>query len=187
MQWNDHSRQAGNHALFSPSNYHWLDNAEEYLYAKIDSIKAKERGTRLHDLAEKLIKEGVRLADEPKTLNMYVNDAIGFHMDTEIVLYYSKWFYGKADAISFRQRTLRIHDLKTGESGDMKQLLIYAALFCLEYDTNPKDIQIILRIYKENSVEELFATLADIQPIIDQITSWTRILQEEEVNDYRTD
>ena len=48
---------------------------------------------------------------------------------------------------------LRIHDLKTGKSGHMEQLYVYAALFCLEYDVKPGDITIECRLYIEDTVE----------------------------------
>ena len=74
-------------------------------------------------------------------------------MKTEQVLYYSDNAFGTADAISFKNNFLRIHDLKTGITpSSMKQLEIYAALFCLEYSKNPNDIQIELRIYQNDEV-----------------------------------
>ena len=74
---------------------------------------------------------------------MYVNDAIGFRMRPEQPLFYSENCFGTADAISFdeKKKYLRIHDLKTGV-GKVKldQLLIYASLFCLEYNFKPGDM-----------------------------------------------
>ena len=62
---------------------------------------------------------------------MYVNDAIGFKMTPEQILYYSDNCFGTADAILFRNNFLRIHDLKTGKiSGTHGAAFeIYAALF----------------------------------------------------------
>ena len=59
--------------------------------------------------------------------------------------------FGTADAISFneKEKLLRIHDLKTGTTpAHMEQLMIYAALFCLEYHKNPKQFNTELRIYQ---------------------------------------
>ena len=85
------------------------------------------------------------------TFNLYVNDAIAFKMQPEQILYYSENCFGTADAISFRNNMLRIHDLKTGEiPAHMEQLEIYAALFCLEYSVKPENINIELRIYQNN-------------------------------------
>jgi hypothetical protein len=84
---------------------------------------------------------------------MFVNDAIGYKMKPEQGLYYSENCYGTADAISFNRNLLRIHDFKSGVTkADMRQLEIYAALFCLEYDVDPNTIDIELRIYQNNEV-----------------------------------
>ena len=87
---------------------------------------------------------------------MYVNDAIGFRMKPEQVLYFSMNCFGTADSISYDDRTgfLRIHDLKTGETpAHMEQLMIYAALFCLEYNKKPEELSgIELRIYQSDQV-----------------------------------
>jgi hypothetical protein len=96
---------------------------------------------------------GIKLPKSRKTLHLYVNDAIGYRMVTEQKLVYSNICFGTADAISFRKNILRIHDLKTGATPtSMHQLEIYAALFCLEYDFDPKDIKIELRIYQLDEV-----------------------------------
>jgi hypothetical protein len=110
---------------------------------------AVERGTKLHDLARQHIELGIPMPKTKRTLDSFVNDALGFRMTPEQPLVYSYNFFGTADAISFRNKFLRIHDLKTGESPvSMEQLEIYAALYCLEYKTDPFDIQIELRIYQ---------------------------------------
>jgi hypothetical protein len=84
---------------------------------------------------------------------MYVNDAIGYKMACEQILYYSDNAFGTADTISFRKNILRIHDLKTGiTKTSFRQLEVYAAYFCLEYAVNPYDIVIELRIYQNDEV-----------------------------------
>jgi hypothetical protein len=134
MNFNDHSKLKGFHAFLSASSYHWLNYTEEKLITAYTNALAKERGTELHDFAAKAIELRQKLQASKKTLNMYVNDAIGFRMIPEQVLYYSDNCFGTADAISFRKNFLRIHDLKTGATpAKMEQLMIYAALFCLEY------------------------------------------------------
>jgi hypothetical protein len=80
---------------------------------------AARRGTELHDLAHQLIRLGVKLPKTPTTLNLYVNDALGYRMTPEQVLYFSENCFGTADAISFRRNKLRIHDLKTGITSDV--------------------------------------------------------------------
>lgn len=49
------------------------------------------------------------------SVNAFVNDAIGYRMDPEVLLYYSDNAFGTADAISFIDGVLRIFDLKTGK------------------------------------------------------------------------
>jgi len=86
-------------------------------------------------------------------LMTYIKDAIGYRMDPEIDLKYSDDFYGTADAISFKDGTLRIHDLKTGTTpASLRQLEIYAAFCCLEYDIDPTSIFIELRIYQNDEI-----------------------------------
>jgi hypothetical protein len=153
MNFNKHSELHNLHAFLSPSNYHWLNYTDDKLRTVFNNHVATERGTQLHDLAERLISLGVKLPKSKKTLNMYVNDAIGFKMTPEQPLYYSENCFGTADTISFKKNFLRIHDLKTGSiPASMHQLEIYAALFCLEYKMNPNDIGIELRIYQSDQV-----------------------------------
>ena len=112
-----------------------------------------QAGTETHAFAALCINRRQRLERKQLTLNMYVNDAIGYRMRAEQLLFYSENCFGTADAISFDGKKLRIHDLKTGRiPAHMEQLMIYAALFCLEYGINPKDIQIELRIYQSNDI-----------------------------------
>lgn len=179
MNFNKHSSVEGQHAFLGASNYHWVNYDEEKLTRTWYTQMAKARGTQLHDLACKLIKMGVRLPDSKETLNMYVNDAIDFNMTPEQVLYYSPYAFGTADAISFRSNILRIHDLKTGVSRvSMLQPEIYAALFCLEYDVNPNEIYIQLRIYQSDDVMIEEASADDIFHIMDKIVVFDQKLQE---------
>ena len=153
MIFNSRSDLAGQHAFLSPSSYHWINYDDQKLKARFVSAQAAKRGTDLHELAHQAIKLGVKLPKSPKTINMYVNDAIGYKMEVEQLLYYSHNCFGHADAISFRRRTLRIHDLKTGiTKSSQHQLEVYAALFCLEYGVSPYDINIELRIYQNDQV-----------------------------------
>lgn len=108
---------------------------------------------------------------------MYVNDAIGYKMIPEQVLYYSDNCFGTADSIIFRDHLLRIHDLKTGSTpAHMEQLMIYAALFCLEYKYKPADIGMELRIYQNNEITVYEPTVEDILPIMDTIITFDRII-----------
>ena len=177
MQWRDHSRLTGKHALLGASNYHWLNYDIPRLTAAVVNYQAKERGTRLHAFAAECIALKQKLPKSKKTLNAYVNDAIGFRMDTEQVLYYSENCFGTADAISFNDNVLRIHDLKTGAvPAHMEQLYIYAALFCLEYGYHPKDIQMEMRIYQNDEVWIEQPTSEEIDPIIEKIKAFDPII-----------
>lgn len=153
MNFNKHYNLEGRHAFLGASKYNWINYDPEKLDATYLKALATERGTRLHELAAELIELGVKLPKSPKTLNMYVNDAIGYRMTPEQILYYSDNCFGTTDAISFKKNVLRIHDLKTGETKThIEQLEIYAALFCLEYGVSPDEIQIELRIYQNDQV-----------------------------------
>lgn len=139
MNWRDHSRLTGKHALLGASNYHWLNYDADRLTNAVLNYQAKERGTRLHAFAAECIDLKQKLPKNKKTLNTYVNDAIGFRMDTEQVLYYSDNCYGTADAISFNDGFLRIHDLKTGAvPAHMEQLYIMPLCSVWSTDTTRK-------------------------------------------------
>lgn len=153
MNFNKHSEIEGQHAFLSGSKYHWINYSDEKLDASYRKFLAIQRGVRLHSFACDCINLGEKLQKSRKTLNLYVNDAIGFKMTPEQGLVYSRNSFGTADTISFRQNVLRIHDLKTGENqASFHQLEVYAAFFCLEYHIDPHDIKIELRIYQSNEV-----------------------------------
>lgn len=153
MNFNTHSELANKHAFLSPSQHHWVNYTDQKLEARYTSWNASVRGTDLHNLAHEAIRLGVKLSSANKTLSLYVNDAINYKMKCEQVLYYSENCFGSADTISFRKNKLRIHDLKTGITpAHHRQLEIYAALFCLEYQVEPFDIEIELRIYQNGEV-----------------------------------
>jgi hypothetical protein len=61
----------------------------------------------------------------------------------------------------------------------MRQLEIYAALFCLEYDFRPGDIDIELRLYQNDEIvgEGQLVPPEIIVPIMDKIKTNTKILQ----------
>ena len=178
MNFVKHLNLEGLHAPFSASQSAWLRYSDDKAIAVYRKKKAAEMGTRLHAWAKDTIDLGIKQARSNKTLCAYVNDAIGFRMDTEVVLYYSDYFFGTADAISFNKNVLRIHDLKTGDSGHMEQLMVYAALFCLEYRVKPGDIRMELRLYKNDEVEVFNPTAEDILPIMDKIVSLNKIMEE---------
>lgn len=177
MNFNKHYSLEGKHAFMGASKYHWINYDEDKMAETYSKFQATLKGTVLHDFACQCIQLGQKLPKSQKTLNMYVNDAIGFKMQPEQVLYYSDNCYGTADAILFRNNMLRIHDLKTGVTkAHMEQLEIYAALFCLEYRKKPSDIDIELRIYQNNEIVIFNPTAEDIVPIMDKIITFDKLL-----------
>lgn len=179
MNFNKHMKFEGLHAPFSASSSAWLRYTDDKAVEVYRNKKAAEMGTRLHAWAKETIDLGIKQPRSKKTLYSYVNDAIGYRMNTEVVLFYSERFFGTADAISFRNNVLRIHDLKTGKGPvHMEQLEVYAALFCLEYGIRPGDIDIELRLYQNDEVVVFNPTALDIVPIIDKIVHLDTLLIE---------
>lgn len=177
MNFVNHSNLEGLHAFLSPSKYHWINYSEDKVIDAFSKYQASLKGTQLHEFAAQCIRLGQKLPKSQKTLNMYVNDAIGYKMTPEQILYYSPNCFGTADAIAFRNNFLRIHDLKTGENPThMEQLMVYAALFCLEYRVKPVEIQMELRIYQNDEVLVHEPTVADILPIMDKITTFDKLI-----------
>ena len=178
MQFTEHRNLEGLHAPFSPSQSSWLRYDDDKALEVYSNKKASDRGTILHAWAKQTIDLGIKQPRSKNTLSAYVNDAIGFRMSTEVVLFYSERFFGTADAISFRNGVLRIHDLKTGVTKvHMEQLEVYAALFCLEYKVKPGDIEMELRIYQNDEVLVHKPTAEDILPIMDKIVHLNKLLE----------
>ncbi len=204
MIFEQHKELHGKHALLSPSQPFWLRYSEEQLGQKYISSYAQAIGTSLHELAETLIRNNLKLKKSDKltvvshllndgiprniidndvdriypNFTTYVNDAIGYKLIPEQILYYSQYCFGTADAISFRKNFLRIHDLKTGTSpAKMEQLMVYAALFCLEYKIKPGDIETELRLYQNGEIIQHEPTANDILLIMDCIVQNSRILE----------
>lgn len=202
MIFEKHSNLQGKHAFLAPSQPHWLRYNEEQLYQKYTSTFAQNMGTSLHELAATLISNNLKLKKGDKLTVMshllsdgipkdvidmeriysnfmtYVNDAIGFKLIPEQVLYYSDYCFGTADAISFRNNFLRIHDYKSGTiPAKMEQLLVYAALFCLEYKVKPGEIETELRIYQNDEVIFHNPTAEEILPVMDAIIQHSKALE----------
>jgi hypothetical protein len=170
MIFNRHSEIEGKHAFLSPSTYSWLNYDDQRLEARFHSFAGARRGVAIHKLAHEAIKLRIKLARSNKALSTYVNDAIGYQMNCEQSLFYSVNCFGTADTISFRRGKLRIHDLKTGLTKvSIKQLEIYAALFCLEYGVDPFQIDIELRIYQREEIQVFVPPPELILEIMDKI------------------
>lgn len=174
MRFNKHLGLQGEHAFLSPSNYHWINYTPNRLSERWTTAQAAAYGSAQHMYAQEQIIAG-RLSDHVGTLGMYINDAIRYRMTPEQILFYSENCFGTADAIAFRYNTLRVFDLKSGViKGSVHQLEVYAALFCLEYDKDPFDIKIELRIYQADEVIVYDADPEDIMFIMEKIQDFDK-------------
>lgn len=217
MQWHDHSRYKGRHALFSPSQPGFLKLTESEFRSRLITKEKSGIGTEIHewcfiritrrhkisgvkDLSKSIDEfifnkyynqdygtiapEGKRLLkalsyvpqETFNTIKSYVNDAIAFKMDPEIVLLYSDRFFGTADAISVTDGLIRIHDLKTGSTpAHIEQLMAYDAYYCLDYGVDPFKFDHELRIYQNDDIlianpePEGIAGIMDAVKIFDKI------------------
>ena len=92
MNFNRHLKLEGLHAPFSASKSSWLRYDDTKAIEVYRNLKMAQLGTRLHAWAKETIDLGIKQPRTKKTLNAYVNDAIGFKMSTEVVLFYSERF-----------------------------------------------------------------------------------------------
>lgn len=206
MIFNKHSELEGRHAILSPSKHYWMNYDDEALMKYYISSYATDIGTLVHEFAADrityrlpldqeneeakngllvhLLKNGIpfRVIDLDRifyNLVPYVNDAIGYKMESEIKLKYSDLCFGTADAIGVRRNWLRIHDLKTGQSpASMDQLLLYAGLFFLEYkrDYRPQTMKVELRIYQNQEVLVNQPSPDDIRGAMEKIVHENNVL-----------
>lgn len=144
-----------------------IKDIKSYIYNKYYSEKYG-----LSDYGSMLLRCFIYIPyDVISTVRTYINDAVGFKMKTEQVIYYSEYFFGTCDAIKVDKNLIRIHDLKTGSmSADMNQLIVYASLYCLSKDIDPYKIPIELRIYQSDDILILNPTGDEIVPVMDKIT-----------------
>ena len=186
MNFNKHLNLEGQHALLGASKFYWIDDDEDSFLKRMRSSYASTIGTLLHDIARKHIKHSFKLAKGDKrsvllelidkgipariidemdfdalysNLSTYVNDAIGYKMQPEVVLRYSDYCFGTTDA-------------------HIEQLMIYEALFCLEYKYKPGDIESELRIYQSNDVLIHNPTPDEILPIIEKMIQFDKFIRE---------
>ena len=208
MNFNKHLNLEGQHALLGASKFYWIDDDEDSFLKRMRSSYVTTIGTLLHDIARKHIKHSFKLAKGDKrsvllelidkgipariidemdfdalysNLSTYVNDAIGYKMQPEVVLRYSDYCFGTTDAINFNEskKFLRIHDYKSGSTpAHIEQLMIYEALFCLEYKYKPGDIESELRIYQSNDVLIHNPTPDEILPIIEKMIQFDKFIRE---------
>lgn len=206
MIFNKHSELEGRHAILSPSKHYWINYDDEGLIKSYISSYATDIGTLVHEYACDRIRFRMPLDSENEeaknglllyllkngipfkaidldrifyNLVPYVNDCIGYKMDSEIILKYSDLCFGTADAIGVRRNWLRIHDLKTGVApASMDQLLCYAGLFFLEYkrDYRPQTMKVELRIYQNQEVLISQPNSEEIKTVMDKIIHGNSVL-----------
>lgn len=183
MNWNNHYKLEGKHALLGASKSGWINDEDDQFRQRVVSYYASTIGTLLHEIAKKYISHGFKMHKYDKSsivldlidsgiperiidildfdlmfinLMAYVNDAVGYRLSPEVLLYYSDRSFGTADTIGYfdKDKILRVHDLKTGKTpAKIEQLLIYAAWCCLEYKLKPEDLNgTDLRIYQLGEV-----------------------------------
>ena len=181
MNFNKHFNLKDKHAFLGASKYSWLNYDADKLKESFYNNQARYRGTQLHEFASMAINLGQKMPANHKTLNMFVNDAIGYRMESEQILYYSDNCFGTADAIGYKEKNkkLRIHDLKTGTiKASMNQLKIYAALFCLDYDVDPNSLKnMTLQIYQNDEVLSEEPDASEISEICDKIIEFDEVLE----------
>jgi len=178
LNLNTHSELAGRHAFLSASKYHWINYDNEKLDNTWKTAMAAAKGTELHTFAFEAIRLGIKLPKNRQTLSQYVNDAIGFRMTPEQILFFSRNAFGTADSLSFRKNLLRIHDLKTGVTkSSFNQLMVYAAFFCLEYGFKPFEIEMELRIYQLDEVTAYIPEIDEIAHIMDKIVTFDKRIE----------
>lgn len=185
MDFNKHSDLANRHATLAPSTGSWVRYDFDKMRARLITMAAARRGSEMHALACEAIRLRIKFQGRT-TIAAYVNDAIGFKMTPEQPLFATKHCFGTADAIGLfydkkiERYILRIFDLKTGETPVKKdQLMIYAAIFCIEYGFKPFDLIYDLRIYQMNEIitfDEV--TPEEIVHYMDRILTLSRFIDE---------
>ena len=174
------SHLAHAHAPLSASQSAWTNYDLDKLEVMQRTRLAAQEGTRLHALAAELIALRQKLPDTGQTLNSHVNDAIGFLMIPEQVLFYSMNAFGTADAITDRNNFLRIHDLKTGiNEANVRQLETYAAFYCLQEKKNPMLLEgMEFRIYQNDDIKVFEGDPHTVTQIMETTKTFSKRLDE---------
>lgn len=204
MIFNRHSNLPSEHAFLSASKYQWLSYTDEQLAEKYTNSYATVIGTALHELAKTLIDGRIKVAKSDKKMLLvhllgkgiprsvididryfenfahYVNDCIGYSMSTEVTLYYSENCFGTADAICMRNGVLRISDYKSGLlPAKMEQLMIYAALFFLEYKQYSVDLTAVeLSIFQGEEVLYDEPPAEEIKAVMQRIIEANKVISQ---------
>lgn len=206
MIFNKHSDYVGKHAVLSASKHSWLNYDDDKIlnayvnsfstdigtlvhsYAKdkiifrqpMEDNRSERNALLLHLLKNDIPERVIPLESLFYNLLPYVNDAIGYKMTPEQVLYYSDYSFGTADAISYSRNVLRIHDLKTGSNpASMDQLMIYAAWFFLEYkkEANFQRSRTELRIYQNKEIIVHTPTNGEIAAVMEKVVHGAALIE----------
>ena len=111
------------------------------------------------------------------TVKSFVNDAVGFRMNSEEKIEYSSLFWGTSDAVKFSNNELLVFDLKTGaKPAKTDQLLVYAGLYCLQHNHKPSKLKTELRIYQNNEILVNEPEPEVIQDVMDRIVHKNKVL-----------
>lgn len=121
----------------------------------------------------------VTLDSENGVIAQYVHDCICNRMETEVLLSYSEFIGGTADAIRFDrdQQILYVFDLKTGDKKtSLSQVILYAALWCLIWHVDPLSIDFDLRIYSNTHSQRLISGEEpdDEEPVSQKVSNAAR-------------
>lgn len=159
------------------------------LGSKVSSTREAEKGVKTHiyekynkdpEYRELLLKHMRYIPSESyASIRMFVNDSIGFRMESEKQLYFSEYFNGTSDAIKYydKEKLLRVSDLKTGSRpAKIEQVFIYASLYCLQYKLDPLKTNFETRIYQNGEIyiEQPFGE--DIADIVQNIIHKNKVL-----------
>lgn len=200
-----HKELEGKHAFLGASQYRWINWDDDILEKRFYSRYAAQIGTIAHEIVADLVRSRMKLRktdtrlielemyrnyipkgafdSERMLFNMlpFVNDSIGFHMESEVILYFSPNAFGTTDAIGFNEKELilRISDYKNGlTKAHIEQLIVYAALFCLEYRKDPYKIRTELRIYQNLETLLYMPEPDEIKRFMDLIKSKDRLVNQ---------
>ena len=182
MIWNNHKELEGKHAFMGASNYHWTNYDDITFEARYYNQFSQVIGTAIHELAHdcivsrtKLNKHDIHLIE----LKLYKAFVPKDAYDANLILENLIPFVNDAIGYYERDKILRIHDYKNGVTqADIRQLYIYAALFCLEYHVNPLTLnKIECRIYQNLEVLIDNPTGEVIQFYMDKIQNRTELIK----------
>lgn len=165
------------------------------LSSKASGIREVEKGIKTHiyekylvntskcydpDFGELLLKHLHYIPGEAfVTTKDFINDSIGFRMESEKKLTLSDKFYGTADAVRYytKENLLRVSDLKTGKRpAKIEQVFTYAALYCYEFHLEPLKTNFEARIYQNAEIYIEQPNGEDINDILQNILHKNEVL-----------